>query len=860
LRVPSVVLAWAAAWGLAPREAPASNPRPASASEITHVIFIVDGSSSILPGPLGQFDLQKQGIIDSLCGPGWFVPRDGTVAVGVLQFSLTVTVEVPLTVLDGPASAESVCAAIEAIDQMSNLSALAPPLDRARSIFETVGGASNRFVVLSTDGRVDDHVDALDQARVLRTMSPPTTICAVEVANVCDPPGLEEAFLKNCANTADAQEYEPSEPEGHYGCAQYITNLDEFVGLSRTCLCLTVNAGGADCDENGVPDRCETDCNGNGILDLCDIRDGLSDDCTGNGIPDECEPDCNENGQADSCDIAGGTSDDCNENGVPDECELGACCEDAAGLCTEDVTVCACAGRWIEGAACDPDPFMPPCGTSACCEPNGHCSHQTADACAALGGFWDEGLACGDPCQHCGWLNVCYDGVGSCSLAGPSGAWRKGCEDRCCCIAQCEADPYCCLTEWDQQCADNALALCDLPPHNDECWDPDAGATAWPVAVPSSTQAGVFGATQGPEDPGFCCHGSRPATRGYGTVWFTFLAPPAPPGESSSSVQLATCCSTAAPGAPADDSLLEVFRVRDPDRGVCDDGSACSLLGQDCDDGSACVEDHTWACANLVPIGCSDDAGLACTCGYTTAPQNSKLCVAGVTPGQKYYVLLAAKADENRGVYRLEVTAGCEPATHTCPSGAVRWVDPPAGVVDARQPHAVDDPALLHGISEMTVEAPASADDPCCWTICETQHSLSLHPPYEPGRQRNAIVGVLDEGDGAYRITLDRPITPGETTCLTYTDQNGVPATGLFTSHPGNVDGDGYTAPGDILKMIDYLNGVDVPPWGVYSDDVDHSGQRKPADILRVIDLLNGAGAFGAWLNTPRPECGECCP
>ena len=49
-----------------------------------------------------------------------------------------------------------------------------------------------------------------------------------------------------------------------------------------------------------------------------------------------CEPllDCNENGIPDRCDVADGTSDDCNGNGVPDECceqcnasfELGACC------------------------------------------------------------------------------------------------------------------------------------------------------------------------------------------------------------------------------------------------------------------------------------------------------------------------------------------------------------------------------------------------------------------------------------------------------------------------------------------------------------------------------------------------------
>jgi len=45
------------------------------------------------------------------------------------------------------------------------------------------------------------------------------------------------------------------------------------------------------------------DCNNNGVPDRCDIKDGTSVDCNLNNEPDECETDCNINGVADECDL-----------------------------------------------------------------------------------------------------------------------------------------------------------------------------------------------------------------------------------------------------------------------------------------------------------------------------------------------------------------------------------------------------------------------------------------------------------------------------------------------------------------------------------------------------------------------------
>lgn len=87
-----------------------------------------------------------------------------------------------------------------------------------------------------------------------------------------------------------------------------------------------------DCNHNGIPDELDisngtsADCNNNGIPDSCDVASGTSRDCDGNGVLDECEEDCNMNGYRDSCDIASGRSQDCNLNGIPDECELGGIC------------------------------------------------------------------------------------------------------------------------------------------------------------------------------------------------------------------------------------------------------------------------------------------------------------------------------------------------------------------------------------------------------------------------------------------------------------------------------------------------------------------------------------------------------
>jgi hypothetical protein len=180
----------------------------------------------------------------------------------------------------------------------------------------------------------------------------------------------------------------------------------------------------------------------------------------------------------------------------------------------------------------------------------------------------------------------------------------------------------------------------------------------------------------------------------------------------------------------------------------------------------------------------------------------------------------------------------------------VVFVDPPSGVVDARQPYPPTDSNARQGIDSITVQGAAGIDILGCWSLCETAADGFA----------NDILSIDDNGNGTFTVHLLRSISTGAVTTVTYTAGGGTRYMGTFTSHPANVNGDNASSPVDILAIIDALNGVATPPWGLISLDVDHSGVAGPADILRVIDLLNGADQFDPWLGRSLPACGVCCP
>ena len=334
--------------------------------------------------------------------------------------------------------------------------------------------------------------------------------------------------------------------------------------------------------------------------------------------------------------------------------------------------------QWVQGAACQPDPFGDhPCGVAACCyadQQGDECSNLTQRQCDQAGDLtrpreWQRGRYCNDGGQHCPtidcllqtgdcMLSRCQSQAGVCNLTSHtcsagyighacntnsqcncSGARCEvgptccdscppiGCEDADCCTHVCNygADGlYCCTTEWDDTCASLANELCAIQLANDDCAPRGnlEGARLLVIGphgfVATETDSGL--ATQSADDPGFGCYKDNPGAQGLQTVWYKFKA-------TQTSALFQTCNSN----APADDSLLEIFAVGDP--------STPETQGN-----------------SLIPIGCSDDFP-----GCISSNTNSKICVQGLIPGNLYYVLVASKFPENPGKkYRLDISSICD--------------------------------------------------------------------------------------------------------------------------------------------------------------------------------------------------------
>ncbi|MHC4696665.1 MAG: hypothetical protein ACYTFA_07990 [Planctomycetota bacterium] len=171
-------------------------------------------------------------------------------------------------------------------------------------------------------------------------------------------------------------------------------------------------------------------------------------------------------------------------------------------------------------------------------------------------------------------------------------------------------------------------------------------------------------------------------------------------------------------------------------------------------------------------------------------------------------------------------------------SGPIDWTSsvPPSGVLDARQPHDVNDQWPLFGIDTIVVNGDYWGGSEC-FELCETDCE---GPP-------NRVEYVVQNPPGTNTIRLLRPITPGGVTSITFCGP--YESTGTFASLPGDTNADGVSNADDITELVECcLNRSCVPAHGEYSCDIDHSGSSTGADVLRVLDLLSGAGEFTqAW-------------
>jgi len=414
--------------------------------------------------------------------------------------------------------------------------------------------------------------------------------------------------------------------------------------------------------------------------------------------------------------------------------------EPAGTLCETDID-CRVGGTC--STPIDQDPWyqagQPRCGAHACCKPDGTCEDLPRDQCVAISDdlgrpsvwfaerFCFEGdfecpwfdchhatndctVSAGDPFFECGADSDCdqfdevqfdsacvfYSGLGRayCTI-------QQGCGVVSCCDFVCDADPFCCETGWDQQCADESFD-CPDPPVNDNCWDVRGsyfGAREIELAS-SDCQAGAAlcgyananleSATIEAEEPGFCCHKEEPDAAAVATVWYKFRA------AQSGSARISTCNSPDAPGNQ--DSIIQVFRVDDEHAGVCDNdegacegtGESCNVAAQDCPadarcipstacfysgpgtlcpDNSACVLDERTVCQDLTVKGCNDDGGDECG----DLGGRSQVCVTGLNAGELYYIQLGVDAHMHAGHYRIDVEQPCPipPPSHTFCEGAL---------------------------------------------------------------------------------------------------------------------------------------------------------------------------------------------
>lgn len=298
----------------------------------------------------------------------------------------------------------------------------------------------------------------------------------------------------------------------------------------------------------------------------------------------------------------------------------------------------------------------------------------------------------------------------------------------------------------------------------------------------------------------------------------------------------------------------------------CDDQSCCQLVCM-CDPYCCDTEwDANCAAAGWAGApGCG--AGILCTdlCDICSGESGGDCCTS--TPGMQACsepACCEAVCDADSYCCEVEWDTGC--ATHgyedngngardlcpdlcgwlDCPNTSVAWLDPPDGAVDTRQPFPPTDAGERQGIRSFLVEAPPEAANLACWELSETAGDGSA----------NRVVSASVEPDVGVRVVLERPITIGAVTTLTY---RGDGSSANFTAHPANVNADAVADSADVTAFIDCcLNQQCSPTMLVekaYRCDIDHTGKVGPSDLMRLIDLLTGSEAFTpGWSGSSLPS------
>ena len=314
-------------------------------------------------------------------------------------------------------------------------------------------------------------------------------------------------------------------------CTDAVCALDPFCcesswdGLCAGCANGQPGVDGIDCATAGEACPCGY------VPPVC--GDG---ECTTGESCETCTDDCG------ACPFCG--DGECNGDEIcttcPDDCGActASCCEAHEGVGCEDpactAAVCAvdpfcCDSSWDGICAGEGVDLCEVCGATAaapCCAPHAGMGCDDLDC---------ETLICSaDPfCCETQWDETCaaaaMDGCAACQGPMPGDCCEPGetlgCDDAACTDAVCAVDPFCCDTQWDGICADEALDMCevcagagaapccaahggvgceDIDCTNAVCSiDPFCCDTAWDTACAETAMTACPGCAGG--GPGDCC-------------------------------------------------------------------------------------------------------------------------------------------------------------------------------------------------------------------------------------------------------------------------------------------------------------------------------------------------------------------
>lgn len=99
---------------------------------------------------------------------------------------------------------------------------------------------------------------------------------------------------------------------------------------------------------------------------------------------------------------------------------------------------------------CDTDNGTPGCNEADCCAAICAIDQYCCDV------DWDDNCAAESAGICGGSFAACEGATGSCETSNTD----PGCDDEACCQATCTIDPFCCLNQWDDLCADAAGTAC----------------------------------------------------------------------------------------------------------------------------------------------------------------------------------------------------------------------------------------------------------------------------------------------------------------------------------------------------------------------------------------------------------------